>query len=200
MCRWLDCCAKSKDGLPEFAKRNSFIHCVLSVLPNWNLISFVACNFLSPQAQVHQHPSNISSHEWKYISHHCLPPPRKKIRKIRFTLNRFFMAGRNNAIWESLYMLFILPNTWHKALVFPVCVKHGIVRCWLNLALKVMAHVMATDIKGWRPIQPRTLFQKALVHLVCPWTMKHLYPWRNVFLLHIQSSSKRIPYTIYTVC
>lgn len=101
------------------------------------------------------------------LSHHRSPPLWEKIMKIRFALNRFFMAARNNAILESLYMQFTLPHAWQKPLAFHCAWSMALCTLWLNLAGEVMANVMTTDVKGWRLIPFPAFHSKPHVHAIC---------------------------------
>lgn len=99
---------------------------------NWSLISSAPSNFLHPQVL---RASSQTPRTWMEIfpitAHHLWG---EKIMKIRFALNRFFMAARNNAISESLYMQFTLPDAWQKALAFHCAWSMALCAWWLNLA------------------------------------------------------------------
>lgn len=128
----------------------------LSVFSNWSLISSAPGNFRHPPTPVRCQPGAQDSHG--NLSYRHSPPLREKIMKIRFALNRFFFffffygSQKQCYLWVTLYA--IQPAECPtKGTRLSLCVKHGSVCRWLNLAGEVMANVMTTDVRGWRLIQ-----------------------------------------------
>lgn len=124
----------------------------LSVFSNSSLISCAPGNFRHPPTPVCCQPGVQDSHG--NLPYRHSPPLREKIMKIRFALNRFFFSSYGSQkqcyLWVTLYA--IQPAECPtKGTRLSLCVKHGSVRRWLNLAGEVMANVMIADVRGWRP-------------------------------------------------